>query len=350
MEVDLPDSQLSLERATCSGWAGRLVSNGPRKAFSLLEILVAIAILSMLLILLSSLASLTSNTYTRTIGKLQSFEAARAAFDMVTRTLSKATLLSQLGYNNPTSPTGFELRSDLHYISGSQTDLGIAKTGTALSHGVFFQAPLGLATTADLQNASALLSAVGYFIAYGDSPDRPAILATLTPSRYRFRLFQFLQPREEMSVYARTIDSSGIPTANTSFKTTEWFSGDVGSMKNCRVVAENVIALVLLPLPPSGTAPITYLWNSRDQTTPDTTHRLPSVMRVLMVAIDEKSAASLGNTATPPTLIPTTLFQDPAKFADDRVELENHLGQFTPKLNYEVFTTEVAVSSGNTKL
>ena len=326
-------------------------SSSLQGAFSLLEILVAMAILSLLLVVMASLASLTSTTSSRTLGKLESFETARAAFDTITRTLRQATLLSQITYNDPTTPTDFQRSSDLHFVSGSETALGIPKPGSELSNGVFFQAPLGLAVGTDIQSATSLLSCVGYFISYGDQPNRPSKLLGLTPARYRYRLFQFFQPREEMSIYTNTITNiSGISTANLAYKTTEWFSNDVSTMKNCRVLAENVIGLVFLPIFADGTVPDIYHWNSRDQGTAKSLHRLPAAMKIVRVAIDEKSAARVGNAATPPDLMPTDLFLDPKDFEADLAALKDRLNAREPKLNYEIFATEVGLSSGDSGL
>lgn len=322
-----------------------------RKAFTLLEVLVSIAVLSLLLVVMASLANLTSNTSSRALAKLEAFESARAAFDTIARTLRQATLLSQITYNDPTAPTDFQLSSDLHFISGSQTDLGIPQVGSESSKGVFFQAPLGLAGSADLQSATSLLSCVGYFIAYGELPNRPAKLDGLTPDRYRYRLFQFLQPREEMTIYTKTItEKDGIPTANPDYDTTEWFSEDVGTMTNCRLLAENVIGLVLLPVFGDGSVPDSYLWNSRDSGSPKSLHRLPAALKFLLVAIDEKSAVRLGDSPSPPDIMSPDLFLDPREFDDDLVALKNRLNSVEPKINYEIFLTEVALTSGDLNL
>lgn len=320
-------------------------------AFTLMEILVSTAILALLLVGLTSLLGMTMRSYTRTTGKLETFEASRAAFDTMARMLRQATLLSYLGYNDPTAPTAFQLKSDLHFLSGPQSDLSLSQTGAGSTHAVFFQAPLGVADTALLQPATSLLNAVGFFLAYGDDPYRPSAIQNLTPQRFRYRLFQYLQPRENMTVYQYTIhDVGGILVGNTTYSGTDWFKTDVGALTGCQVLAENVVALAILPVPQAlpgqaQSVPTAYLWNSRTSS-----NQLPRALKIVMAVIDEASAARLGNASFPPPLLPSDLFTEAAKFEDDVIRLEKALSEHTPLLNFQIFRAEVALPPANANL
>ena len=315
-------------------------------AFTLVEILVSTAILALLLVGLTSLLGMTMRSYTRTTGKLETFEASRAGFDTMARTLRQATLLAYLGYNDPTAPTAFQLKSDLHFLSGPQSDLSLSQTGAGATHAVFFQAPLGVTDASSLQPATSLLNAVGFFLAYGDNPDLPPAIQNLTPQRFRYRLFQYLQPREKMSVYQYTIhDVGGILVGNVTYSGTDWFKTDVGALTGCRVLAENVVALAILPVPHDQSVPTEYLWNSRTSS-----NQLPQALKIVMAVIDETSASRLGNASSPPTLLPSDLFTETAKFEDDVTRLEKLLREHTPPLNFQIFRAEVALPPANANL
>jgi len=321
-----------------------------RQGFTLLEMLVSLVIVAIILFATMSLMNVVTNTYKRGTGQLDSFEVARTAFNTLTRTLQQATLLSYLGYDDPQAPTEYRLKSSLHFVSGPQKDLPLDGTGGENSHAVFFQAPLGVVDNASLQGANAVLTAVGFFIAYGDDPIRPPILSGKTPTRYRYRLFQFLQPREEMTVYNFTLKPvNGVLVANESYKGLDWFKGDVEVGKFCRPIAENVIALAILPIFEDHPAD-TYLWNSRDPAVEYSHNRLPQSLKVVLAVLNEESAERLGNSLTPPVLLPENIFTDPAKFETDIGELEKTLSGFSPRLTFRVFTADILLNAANTSL
>jgi uncharacterized protein (TIGR02599 family) len=329
--------------------------------FTLVEILIALAILIMIMVAMVSLLNMTQNVSRNISGTLDSFEASRTAFDTIGRTARQATLLSYLGYDKDpygaTLPTtnSYALKSDLHFICGAQTDLTLSDTGAGSSSAVFFQAPVGAVDAATLQSNNSLLNATGFFLAYGEDPLRPAFLDNLTakpPPRPRFRLFQYLQPREKMTVYQYTISlSNNIPRPDDAFFGVDWFKGDVDDRRYCHVLAENVIALAILPVTGGDPAP-KYLWNSRD---PDPAvayshHRLPQSLKIAMAVIDEQSVIRAGFGSSPPALVPNGLFTETSKFDQDVKALDDSLVARSPKLNYRIFTAEIPLSVSNSKL
>lgn len=320
------------------------------KGFSLLEVLISAAVLMLILVATMSLLNMTRSSYRNTSGRLDSFETARVAFDTLTRSIAQATLLANLGYDDPTVPAEYVLKSDLHFICGSRQDLGLDAAGAPDSHAIFFQAPLGIADSSDLKSARRLLNATGFFIAYGSDPMLPVIAQGKVPDRNRYRLFQFLQPREEMAVYDHTImRDGGIPESDDEYKGSDWFRDDVNNDRFCHPLAENVVALAILPVS-EGMPASSYLWNSRDGSVAYSKHRLPQALKVMMAVIDEAGVARLGNPSAAPKLFPDGLFAAPEDFEKDLKRLETALSEFSPPLQYRIFASEIPLNASNTDL
>jgi uncharacterized protein (TIGR02599 family) len=337
--------------------------------FSLVEMLVSVAILGVIMAIILSMVQQTGSLWKNTSGKIEGFRNARAAFDAMTRTISQATLETYFDYQDSsnnwagstayTSPSKYVRRSDLHFISGqgggSTNPLLAASfsnnsaTYTPVTHAIFFQAPLGYSTLYPTQQR--LLNACGFYVAYGPDPNVPSYLSSLSP-RYRYRLMEFLQPAESLQVYMTTAGA----TESTWF--TNSITGTYTTSANY-VLAENVVALVVWPKPgagdlatgTTGTLTTNYSYDSRSSTGTLTYNQLPPIVQVTMVVIDETSAIHLGNSAAPPALTAGAPFTDVTKYTTDMGTLEanlmatagNSAGNHIP-LNYRVYQTEVAIS------
>ncbi len=319
-----------------------------RSGFTLVEMLASMAVLTVILLALAGLTEMTRRSYRTTMGNLDSFESARTTFELLSRLLSQATLMSYLSYNDPALPTTYELRSDLHFLSAAQSELGLAGTGAEQSHAVFFQATLGSTGTHALGDTGTLLVGTGFFIAHGEDPLLPTPLKGKVENRHRYRLFQYLPPREQMKVYEQTLAiENGVPVADPGFHGADWFLPDVEKRTHCHPLAENVVYLGIMPMVDSVPR---YQWNSRDKTSPATLHRLPHSLKIILAAIDEPSAARIAQDEAPPVILPEHLFEEPAKYAEDLAALEAALAGFTPRLNYRVFTTEIRLGASNSSL
>src|ERR1700677_4331589 len=68
--------------------------------FSLLEMLVSMAILGLIMAIVLSMTQQTSSLWKNTSGKIEGFRNARTAFDAMTRTLSQATLQTYYDYQD----------------------------------------------------------------------------------------------------------------------------------------------------------------------------------------------------------------------------------------------------------
>jgi uncharacterized protein (TIGR02599 family) len=366
------------------------LSRGPRSlgdaGFTLVEMLVAVGVLAVILITISAISLEITRAYTRTSGTIEGFRDARAAFEAMTRTISHATLNTYYDYydSNGHSPssssytgtaTTYGRGSDLQFVSGSGTD----GNGTLLStvsqiaypttHSIFFCAPLGatddngLNSTPNYTGLNNSLNACGFYITYGLDPSVPSYLSgTTVPKLYRYRLMQFIEPTEYLSIY----DTQTQGTTNTQWD--KWFLGPLATTAVTSVsqLAQNIVALIILPRlsEPTQSADQTnqaslapfYDYDSRAGAYNSTTHaQLPPVVDVTMVAIDEPSALKLGNPATPPTYLSTGSTFANASYASmtsDLQNLENNLsaasgnaaGNHIP-LHYRVFHSEVAMES-----
>jgi len=371
----------------------------PLRAFTLTELLVATAVFFVIVAVVLQFTDQTSKIWRGATAKIQAFQEARAGFDSMTRMLAQAMLNTYYDYydsnDRPRSslttaaelaafvPETYDRVSDLHFVSGQAKTLlaGSPEPVKTQGHAVFFQAPKGYSVNyPTLDNA---LNACGYFLQFDDGaafvPDFIKNAPGFQP-RYRFRMMEMTQSTEELQVY----DPSAPANA--------WFVNHAAA--HSRVIAENVIALVLLPKLPDrqddpdaagagvSLAP-NYNYNSRvplnaasDPDWPganppfppdafkayptgvmggvDMTrhHQLPPVVRMIMIVIDEASAARLqGDSNTVPPAIDlsgTTLFTDATRLVEDIQAVEDicnakpgNLTGNTQKLTYRVFSTDI---------
>lgn len=324
--------------------------------FTLVEVLVACAVLMFLMLALAGMVSLTSRTWTGTRGKIEQFQQARTAFEALSKRLSEATLNPVLEYVDASGkyrdasdrnfvPARYERRSDLRFLSGPS----ITGRSGATTHGVFFQSPQGDSET--LEGLDQLLNTCGFFVELGDDGDwLPGIIPD-SRARTRFRLLQLVEPTEQLGVY--------------SANGTDWFTNALASNSGISVAAENIIALVLLPklskadlqaggFTDSSLAP-SFTYNSMNGNSIaalNSKHQLPPVVQATMVAIDESSAARM--TSSQQNELKSLLdglFQaagsttDPgqAGLAKDLKTLEDYLN--SQRIAYRIFTSNIALKA-----
>lgn len=298
-------------------------------------------VLSIIMLLLFQTLSSSSTIWTRSTGKMQTFQAARAAFESMTRNLGQATLQSYQGYadaaGNPIPlinpsyhlpggvsrnrvPTQYLRQSELHFLSGPAEDIfqraGISGPSTS-GHGIFFQAPSGYSSNSAYQLNQSLLNVCGYYVQFGDNEQVPAYVKSSANAPGvipRYRLMEVRQSSEANAIYSSTceLDSSGLPASNYDLR---WVNDlDLATVTNRHVLADNVILLFFLPKLSSGEEKLygapgdgSYLsplyqfdsrsweagYNGAAAALPLTRNRLPPIVEVVMVAIDERSAARL---------------------------------------------------------
>jgi uncharacterized protein (TIGR02599 family) len=321
--------------------------------------MVAVALLALILAVTASLVDSSSRIWRQANAKIESFQNARAAFDILTARLSAATLntywdyydSSGTAYRLSPQPATFEPArygrySDLHFVTGRASDLlvpppmGITALAT---QAVFFTAPSGLSANRTYRDATGLLGACGYFVGFGsDAATKPAILAT--PDRYRWRLMELSPPVEELEVFEASSGGAWFTTPATTGR--------------IRPVADNVIALVVWPRRPPQDDPdgddltddYTYdsrtslPWSGTPLRQPVQAHQMPPTLHLTMVAIEEDAAKRIESGTTPPAAISTALaglFAAVDSYEADISSLETRLAD--ARIGFRTFSTTIAL-------
>ncbi len=304
-------------------------------SFTLVEVLVSLTVFVLLLGILFEIINQLANVMRQSTRQIETFQSARIGFDVMTHTLSQATLNTYLDYDNSLFPTNYLRESDLQFVLGPAGSPFPGASGTGQA--AFFQAPLNYTTNvAGYSGTEALLNTVGYFVAFTTNSGIPAHVQ-VTSNPYRYRLMQMLVPTEDNTIY----------TAGGN----AWFTAPGLASSFVTPVADNVIALVLRPQDPATTPPsdITnnYTYDSNLNATiypqPVTAKQLPPLVQVTMVAIDEASAKRLDTGgSTQPAAISSALsgkFAFVTNYTSDLSSLESQLT--TAKIPYKVFTSNV---------
>jgi uncharacterized protein (TIGR02599 family) len=322
-----------------------------RAAFSLIELLISLAVLSVLVVLAASLIGAIQDVWKRSSARTEQFRSARQALETISSRLSQATLNPYwvVQTNSSGVPVRYERQSDLRFLTGQAPTLtALAQPGGAL----FFQAPTGYSANST-SRLDAALNTWGYFVEYGsDAGLRPDFLtSTSLPARNRFRLMEFLDPSDELHVFKNT-------SGNSTYAGREWFSTPLtkldtdGTPKNRRVLAENIVALVVLPRlssmeDPTGIAlapGFTYdsiIVKTDPKLNPR--HQLPPIVDIAVVAIDEQSARRITWSTAPPDFGASALFQNPSNMEADLEELRANIAD--KGLSARVFRTSVPISA-----
>lgn len=374
------------------------LSPARQPAFTLIELMVSVSIISLLMVVLVSMVNQFSQVWRYTTRKIEGFQAARDGFESMTRKLSQATLntywdLYYVNVGGRAAPKDFVRQSQLRFVSGQISKL--APDNGRFTHGVFFQAPLGVVEdNVALGPMDNLLNTWGYFIEESeDAQLRPSFLGNRVPVRRRSRLMELMQPAEAMSVY--DLDQKGLPTIVPGDQL-RWFrSALTGSSRPVRPIAENVIGLIIWPKLAKGDAnarldqgrsPLSpnYIYDSslltfksqrfgsasapvylnegatmasgndlQDAAQINPKNQLPPIVQVTMVAIDEQSAARIEDQANASAVrelsnglfevacAPGTRSNQETRYDQDLQEMQRRMVK--AGLTYRVFTTNVVI-------
>ena len=338
--------------------------------FTLVEVLVAATIVVILMGILVAMTDQTQRLVRSTSSKVEAFQEARAAFESMTRHLSQATLNTfwDYEYDKLHEPTRYLRSAELRFSSGISSNLLKGGAASRPGHCVFFHAPLGqVDDKTALGSLDHLLNVWGYYLEITDTELLPGFLSAKVPQRKRFRLMEFMQPSEQLTTYK---------FQDIAKYSTNWFSTIIsGANPPVRVLAENIVALVILPRlsradellwmksqkPASTVPPLiapAYSYDTTNTRVSDPIlnprNQLPPVVQVVMVAIDEPSAKNLEDRyGTQPYMgidysrlfqNPTILEDDPATPVPndgDLAALESKLA--AKRISYRVFSTNVSI-------
>ena len=399
-------------------------SSPDKAAFTLVELMVSTAIIGLIMLVLVQMTNQTSATWKNATEKIEKFQQARDGFEAMTRRLSQATLNTYWDYLDKNGaprdpnvqnaafknfiPYMYGRASQLRFLSGpmssplppgattvNSNDSALAIPAsmpiapadiTRPGHGVFFQAPFGEVLASDAQGSGYgvmdnLLNTWGYFVEAGLDLNRPAMVdAAGVPTRWRSRLLEYRQPSESMSVYD--------PTDKTPKWATVLLPQSVGAARPVRVLAENILTLIILPKLSnadqdaraktygSSVVPLCplYVYNSQltqnppasggpDVASVNPKNQLPPIISVTMVAIDERSAERLDDRYKHSALMGmdqvvakagynySLLFNDSKKLEDDPTvngTADGDLSKYAKALTnagitYRIFTTNVTI-------
>jgi len=321
---------------------------GGNAAFTLIELLTATAVLCLILAMLFAVIGQTSGIVRHSTARIEAFQSARIGYDMMTRSLSQATLNTYLdyGYDDGTNrpPTRYLRKSELGFVVGLAGGSCTTPDGTAdtlpgtpnTGQAIFFQGPLDYITnTAAYSGMESLLNACGYYIAFtNSSPLPPHVSGDANP--YRYRLMQLLAPAEANTVYQSNIGN-------------QWFSAADLQTRHAMPVADNIIALIIRPQESDRSAPdltTNYAYDSRQDVQanpqPYYANQLPPNINVTMVAIDEDSARRLDEGSSQPTKIAEALkgkFRLVSEYESDLASLEKALAESGVK--YKIFSSAI---------
>lgn len=341
-------------------------------AFSLVEIMVSLAVLTILLLISAQVIGQVQSTWSASNARVSQFKEARTAFDILSRNISQATLNTYIDYDfnylsaagtgstaAAAAPSNYVRKSELQFRCGPTATLVPGAGGSTMTpgHSVFFQAPLGVSNDPTLVGLDRLLCARGYFVKYSSDATWVPSFIPASEFKYRYRLMEYSPPTEMNAIYAAA------QAPNGSIATT-WFSnagasapasGGAAAIPMTRPVADNIIALIVSPRReatsnleregPTGPTQIASTYNY-DSSSPGTAqHLLPPMIKIVLIAIDDKSAIRLeelsgGNASTPPlgdkiNPILTAAHQLDAEVAQIVAMLQ------VQKLNYRVFSATV---------
>lgn len=366
--------------------------------------------LVILMLIVSQVVGLVQRTWVRANSQVSQFREARVAFDTLARNLTQATLNTY--WENEFDPLGtdsacetrrraknYVRQSELQFITGPSTTVMAGAVTTASNypgHAVFFQAPLGVtrlvATTAgstqqaNTENMVSLLCGRGYFVEWGDdAPFRPAFLSEIdsVPVRSRLRLMEYSPTAEMNRIYDESLrplvnNETGVnngkkwyTTGTTSVLSNTVKEGEtVATRAFTRPIAENILCLIISPqlektgstVSPYSIAP-QYIYDSTLTANPGasstaanpqgTQHVLPPILKITMVALDERSGevfAREENDSMRSAVFDGVngMFKNAASFQADLDGVGDQQGALeelllSKGLNYRFFTTTIAL-------
>jgi uncharacterized protein (TIGR02599 family) len=351
-----------------------------RRGFTLVEILVSLAVLAVLLLVSANVIGQVQRTWSASAARVAQFREARVAFDIITKSLSQATLNTYLDYDNnylqnPAAVGGgvavnYQRRSELRFVSGPAATLvtgGGGEGSIQPGQAVFFQAPLGVVRNAANSGLESLLCGRGYFVQLStDDAFRPPFV---TQQRVRYRLMEFSPPTEDNLIYTEAQDPSRARSVGVWFASAgaALAAGETEATRGVtRPIADNIVLMLISPrteplvgggagaggaaADPLAIAP-EYWYDSLQAPSGSTQgfqHQLPPLVRVVLVAIDEASAQRL-EAQNGGTGMPDLLSDSGASFTNAR-SMEGDLQDFTNYLvernvNFRVFSATVPILS-----
>lgn len=329
--------------------------------FSLIELLVAMGILSVLMLMMTVLLDQVQKSWQFSESRISQFREARVAFDLMAKNISQTTLNTYWDLKDEDSDglvDGYFRTSELHFITVDGDKLPSGPTQLPVGHAVFFQAPLGFST--NYRNLNNLFNGRGYFVSFGDdSAFIPSFARDSTRERNRFRLMEFRPPAESNQVFQDGWDER---SASSPQVFDQWFKQGLGVgggsfTDHLNPLAENILTLIISPrdtLANAGDArgetysliAPSYVFDSNDSSEgfEAFSQQVPPLIRLTVIAIDEEAAARFEDgSSLPAELDLRGYFKSTRDFDSDLAEISQDFGD--QNINYKVFSTVVMLRS-----
>jgi uncharacterized protein (TIGR02599 family) len=317
-----------------------------RAAFTLIEVLVSMTILTMLLLMLVQTTDAVRRTWTQTTGSVEQFREAREAYESMTRRITQATLNTYWDYDNPTKPTKYMRQSELRFISGPmQSQLIGTSNPNWPGYGIFFQAPLGYSENSSYAGLDSLLNTCGYYVEWGTDKDFwPGFMQNMPnkPERWRYRLMELMEPSELLTIYKFT-------SGNLNYSGHAWFITPF-SAKRTRPIAENILYIRVIPIGVNGSQSFlldssTSLYDTSPGHAAAMVNQLPPYIQVSMMALDEGtfSRNQLSRNTRPPPWMGNIM---QGGFSTGTANSEQNTIETALKaahINYRLFITQIPI-------
>ena len=294
------------------------------------------AVLAIMAVMMLSVTSSAQRLARQTTSRVEQFREARRAFERINQTLSQATLNPYWDYvdtngmprtNTSFTPDKYFRLSELRYLQTNASSFTAPHGGTMAGESAFFQAPLGKSDT--VSGLNSLLNTIGYFIERGgDSSLRPPTVTTA--EKTRFRLFELIEPTENLTIYSLT-------SGNSTYTGTAWFTTPLAIAAYSHRLADNIVALVFQAQYTTANSIATNSFNYTSTPQGASTqaieeNNLPPNVRVTMIAVDEISARRIADQ----NLALTDATNDTLLAALEKQLADNHL-------NYRKFESTVSI-------
>jgi uncharacterized protein (TIGR02599 family) len=201
--------------------------------------------------------------------------------------------------------------------------------GTLTGHAVFFQAPLGSCTTSTIASFGSLLNTVGYYIEDGsDDTLRPPTMSGA--AKIRYRLFEFTEPAENLSVYKLT-------SGSTAYSGQDWYTTPLATTAYSHRLADNIVALLFQAEynDAAGNTVSGYEYSSAPRgaaSQPIEENNLPQVVGVTMIAVDEPAGRRIQDERIK---LPDAVDDTSLKMLETMLQAQ--------RLNYRMFSTTVII-------
>lgn len=331
------------------------------RAFSLIELMVAMGILTVLMLMMTALLDQIQKSWRFSESRITQFREARVAFDVMTKNIGQASLNTYWELRDSDKDgvyDGYFRNSELHFITMDSSKLSAGATQKPVGQAIFFQAPLGFST--EYRNLNNLFNGRGYFVSFGsDRSFKPSFVKGA--DRFRYRLMEFRPPAESNQVFA---DGQEEIAGGKPQDFSHWFKqsmgvGDGDFESHLNPLAENILSIVVSPRDSLETdassrsqtfseiAPA-YSFDSNDQNTGRArfAQQVPPLVRVTMIAIDEAAAVRFDKGSSAPSELETALnglFRSTSNYAQDVQKVSQALDNL--KVSHKVFSSLVLLRS-----